>query len=100
MKNRRAGMMTAILEVEDGRLLVSSQGGDQYFLMDQDGQTEKLDLLTAVRIYNRNKGSDNENVIQTLVDDLDGAFSWRERLQNRLGKKPGSFLNKRTAAED
>ena len=100
MKNRRAGMMTALLEVEDDKLLVCSQAGDQYFLMDQSGQTEKLDLLTAVKIYNRNKDEDGENVIHSPVDDLDGDFGWRERLQKRLGKKPGSFLNKLAEAEE
>jgi len=99
MNSRRTGMMTALLEVEDGRLLICSQAGDQYFLMDTDGRTEKLDLLSAVRIYNKHKGDNNENVIHSPVDDLDGDYSWRERLKNRLGKVKGSFLNNRTAEE-
>ncbi len=100
MKNRRAGMMTALLEAEDGRLLVCSQTGDQYFLMDSSGATEKIDTQKAVRIYSEHKGSDNENLIHSLVDDLEGEFSWKDRLKKRIGNKAGSYLNKRANAED
>lgn len=100
MQNRRAGMMNAVLEVEDGRLLVCSANGDQYFLMDSAGSTEKIDTQAAVRIYMANKGSDNKNVIQKPVDDLDNEFGWKERLQKRVGNKPGSFLNERMKEAD
>lgn len=100
MRNRRAGMMNAVLEVKDGRLLVSSANGDQYFLMDSNGSTEKIDTQEAIRIYMANKGSNNENLIQRPVDDLDNEFGWKERLQKRLGNKPGGFLNELMQATD
>ena len=93
MKQRSVPVV--LLNLPDGRLLVTDPSTAQHFIYDNETQRkEKIDLSTSCTLYLRHRGEGLCNVINRPLDDVldpDGAKSnaARERVRRRLGERLG-----------
>jgi len=91
--------LIALVQVDDTSMLCTTKKQDLYYLRRSNGRTEKVDLLTATRLYLRATKGVKENLLwgrskaptarasRKPSDAEARTKKWREQMEKTLGRK-------------
>jgi len=74
-----------VLMLTDNQMLASSTQGDQYYLVDENGRSEKIPLERACKIYLDNKDRPGSEPPDSPPETDPSMPEWRRKLNETLG---------------
>lgn len=74
-----------VLMLTENRMLASTKGGDQYYLVEEDGSQERIPLEKACQIFMRNQGKPGSKPPKVSPKSHADMPEWKQKLHRTLG---------------
>jgi len=74
-----------VLMLTNNRMLASTESGDMYYLVEEDGSQERISVEKACQVYLSNQGRKGAKPPKRIRKDVGNMPAWKRKLHTSLG---------------